>query len=122
MNKISMLGAALLVIGTSAFANDAHTGHGGDAAPAPGPGPANKAYMDSMQNMHDDMHEGIMAKDPDVAFAAGMLAHHEGAVEMARIQLEHGKDEEMRALAKAVIAAQEKEITQLRQWLAKHRP
>ncbi|GGJ89445.1 CopM family metallochaperone [Pseudomonas matsuisoli] len=120
MNKISMLGAALLVIGTSAFANDAHTGHGGEAAAAPAP--ANKAYMDSMQTMHDDMHEGIMAKDPDVAFAAGMLAHHEGAVEMARIQLEHGKDEEMRALAKAVIAAQEKEITQLRQWLAKHRP
>ncbi len=42
-----------------------------------------------------------------------MLAHHEGAVDMARYQLQHGKDPEMRKLAEDINQAQQKEIDQL---------
>lgn len=76
-----------------------------------------KEYMDSMDDMHEDMMEGVQANDADVAFAQGMIAHHEGAVDMAEVQLKYGKDEDMRKLATDIIAAQEAEIKQMENWL-----
>jgi uncharacterized protein (DUF305 family) len=79
-----------------------------------------KDYMAPMAQMNQSMHKGVMADDPDVAFASGMLAHHEGAVAMAKVQLQYGKDPEMRRLAENVIKTQEAEITQMKAWLAQH--
>ena len=50
-----------------------------------------------------------------------MRMHHEGALEMAEVELKHGKDATMRNMAKAIIAAQKKEIKQFDQWLDKHK-
>jgi uncharacterized protein (DUF305 family) len=79
-----------------------------------------EAYQQSMGAMKDDMHHGMMSDDPDVAFAAGMLPHHEGAVEMAKIQLKYGKDPEMLELARKIVAAQAAEIAQMKAWLKAH--
>lgn len=79
-----------------------------------------KDYMAPMTDMSQAMHEGVMSKDPDVAFAQGMLPHHQGAVDMAKVELKYGKDPEMRKLAEAVIKAQETEIKQLKAWLQAH--
>jgi uncharacterized protein (DUF305 family) len=49
-----------------------------------------------------------------------MIPHHEGAVEMAKVELKYGKDAKLRKLAKDIIAAQEKEIAFMKQWLAAH--
>ncbi|GBK53924.1 hypothetical protein JFPO14_contig00019-0074 [Edwardsiella piscicida] len=74
----------------------------------------------AMGTMHEDMMKGMMSNDPDVAFAAGMLPHHIGAVEMAKVELKYGKDPQMRQLAKSIIASQEKEINEMKAWLAAH--
>lgn len=77
-------------------------------------------YMSAMSNMHESMQNGAQEENPDIAFAKGMLPHHQGAVAMAQIELKYGKDPEMRALAENVIRSQRAEIKQMQDWLAKH--
>jgi uncharacterized protein (DUF305 family) len=80
--------------------------------------PATQAYLAASERMHREMAIEFTG-NPDVDFARGMIAHHQGAIDMARALLEHGQDPEMRTLAAAIIAAQEQEIAFLRSWLAK---
>jgi uncharacterized protein (DUF305 family) len=89
-----------------------------ETPPAAALNPAQQAYADANAKMHAGMGAAIDA-DPDVAFIAGMIPHHQGAVDMAAIVLKHGNDPETRALAEAVIKTQTAEIKQMQDWLAK---
>lgn len=51
-------------------------------------------------------------------FLAQMVAHHEGAIAMARTEVESGKSTETIALAQAIITSQQAEIEEMRQLLA----
>ena len=72
---------------------------------------------------NDTMMEGMMTLpstgDPDKDFVLMMMPHHEGAIAMAKVELQYGDDPEVRALAEAVVAAQAKEVTWMKDWLAK---
>ena len=79
-----------------------------------------KAYMQAMMKMHPDMMTGIKPKDADVAFACGMIPHHQGAIDMARVVLQHGDNAEIKKTAEKVIQDQGKEIAELKDWLQKN--
>ena len=78
------------------------------------------AYMDIMNKMHQAMSAGVQAKNADVGFAKGMIPHHEGAIAMAKVQLQYGKDAEMKALAQKIVDAQQSEISVMQNWLDKN--
>lgn len=118
MKKTALVLAAALLASTVAFAETTthsmdHSGHmmSNDTA--------TKAYQDANMAMHAAMDIDYTG-NPDVDFAAGMIAHHQGAIDMAKVVLEHGSDPDLRKLAEGIIAAQETEIAFMRDWLAKN--
>ena len=56
----------------------------------------------------------------DHDFVTGMLPHHQGAVDMAKIELQYGRDPALKNLARSIIASQTKEQAFMRAWLAHH--
>ncbi|MDH4413706.1 MAG: DUF305 domain-containing protein [Rhizobium sp.] len=81
--------------------------------------PSSKAFAEANARMHKDMAVPLTG-NADVDFVQGMIPHHQGAIDMAKIVLEHGKDPEIRKLAEEVIQAQEGEIAMMKAWLAKN--
>jgi len=71
-----------------------------------------------MKKMMNDMHAPGYTGNSDVDFLAMMIPHHEGAVEMARLVLIHGKDPLTRRLAEEIIASQTSEIAAMKQRIA----
>jgi uncharacterized protein (DUF305 family) len=74
----------------------------------------------SMEKMHAAMISTERSGDNDLDFVRLMLPHHQAAIDMARTQLRHGKDPQMRRLAQEIITDQESEIELMQLWLRQH--
>lgn len=97
--------------------------HGMMSKPMKMPERASEAAMGygrAMDAMHGPMMTAMMIPDPDLAFACGMIPHHQGAIDMAKTVQASGKDEEIKAMAQKMIDAQTKEIEELTTWIEAH--
>ena len=78
-----------------------------------------QSEMDAgMARMMRDMHAPSYSGNADIDFLAMMIPHHAGAVDMARLVLEHGRDPATRRLAEEIIAGQTIEIEGMTRRLA----
>jgi len=75
---------------------------------------ANATFASQMMQAMDRMDSAMMAakptNDPDRDFAAMMIPHHQGAIDMAKAELVYGRDPVLRRLAEGIIVEQRQEI------------
>jgi uncharacterized protein (DUF305 family) len=114
--KILFAAGALFGLCLGAAVAQTSNPHAGHTMPAPAASPSTAGFQAANTRMHKAM-EIEYSGDPDVDFARGMIPHHQGAIDMAKVELTHGKDPELRRMASEIISAQEKEIAFLKDWL-----
>ena len=117
--------SAVVSAGALAFAipalaqNAAHSQHDMSKS-AHAAGKTSMAMHASMDDMHKKMKGMTMTGNQDMDFAMMMVGHHQGAIDMAQAQIDHGKDKQMISAAKKIISAQKKEIAMFEAWMKRH--
>ena len=74
---------------------------------------------EAMAVMSRDMGQAPMTGNPDRDFASMMIPHHQGAIDMAKVEVLYGKDPVLRRLAQEIIVTQDSEIAVMRMQLQK---
>jgi len=109
-----MMGGQGMIMGT--ITGPGHQGHGQTSTAAT---PSTRAFEEANTKMHRDMAIAFSG-NADIDFVRGMLPHHQGAIDMARVVLQFGANEQTKKWASEIIAAQEREIAEMREWLVRN--
>ena len=72
--------------------------------------PVNGGLNQAMVLMNTAMSSAPMTGNPDLDFAVMMIPHHQGAIDMAKVELRYGTDSRLRRLAQEIIVTQQSEI------------
>ena len=117
--KKSVRGLTLLVMLTSALPMPARQG----LAQAQGKQNSGTAWSE-LEHAMGRMHTGMRSVEPsgndDADFVRLMLPHHQAALDMAKTELVHGRDPQMRRLAQEIVADQQSEMELMQLWLKQH--
>jgi uncharacterized protein (DUF305 family) len=128
-SQVLLTAAALAFVFATSISNASAQGAASDSmagmdmsthAQTKGDSPSTAAFQAADHSMMTGMSGVEYTGDADHDFVAHMIPHHEGAVAMAKVELKYGKDAKLRALAKEIIASQDKEVVFMKQWLAAH--
>lgn len=95
--------SAIILMGGTAVAQD-HSGHTVGAMPG---------YMAAMDKMMVSMKDMKTTDNADADFLIMMIPHHQSAIDMAEVELEHGSDAATREMAQQIIDAQQAEIAEM---------
>ena len=116
----SLMATGALALAAPALAQTAAHGQHDMTKPAHAAGKTSMNMHSSMEEMHKKMKGMTPSGHQDMDFAMMMIVHHQGAIDMAQAQIDHGKDKQMISAAKKIIAAQKKEIAMFEAWMKKH--
>jgi uncharacterized protein (DUF305 family) len=127
-HSLVAIAAIVAGLGSAVWAQQGMQGDGGmsmekmmqDMMPTPSDAASTKDFKNAHMKMMNSMHIEYSG-NPDVDFMRMMIPHHQGAIDMAKVEVEHGKDPELRKMAQKIIADQEKEIREMRAWLDKNK-
>ena len=121
---LTAFGVAGVLLATLALAGDmqghGHAGHDRTANATPNSA-AEPTFASEMARADARMHADMNIEpsgDPDRDFARMMIPHHQGAIDMALVELKYGRDERLRRLAQSIIVEQGQEIAYMRSLLA----
>ena len=95
------------------------------AGAAAGSPAGEKPFLAENDAAMDKMMAGMTLKptgDVDADFAAMMIPHHQGAIDMAQAELRYGKNEQLRRIAQEIIVDQQQEIAAMRLALGQQPP
>ncbi|OXI78319.1 DUF305 domain-containing protein [Burkholderia sp. AU31652] len=111
--------AIWMVLTACAFALPA-AGQLRPADPVSVPDSPTQAYRRADSKMMDATEAAHYTGDADRDFVAHMAPHHQGAIDMAQVELKYGKDPTLRQLASRIVAAQRDEIALMERWQKEH--
>lgn len=79
-----------------------------------------KENDEAMMRMHQNMESVTMTEDNGIDFARMMIAHHQGAIDMADILLKYSKHDDMKTLASKVREGNANSINRLNNFISTH--
>jgi len=113
IRKAETVALAVLLVVSASRAQPPHQHEVSPSQDTPSASTAAKSFtsltMQAMERMHRDMSI-VPSGDPDRDFAAMMIPHHQGAVDMAKVELQFGRNPVLRRLAQGIIVEQLQEI------------